>query len=1104
MLNPRDAARLLTPAEGVHGLAPLASVFGCQGEPLPLDLPSRRAIGAPGRSNVSVVSGPDERRLLLAALPAGSDLRQAVAALADGVSRTSPHLHWAVAATARDNSNLILAACAPSQTRGRVAALSVNRGRITDSDIQAVRLLFDASATSGILAHSRWMEILGREGIGRRFFLALAESVNRMATEASTAPHTTFAERKEAALLGVSRVLFLAFLEAKGWLDGDHDFLQRHFARVSETGSPLHRGLLRPLLFGTLNTKYARRAAAARAFGRVPFLNGGLFTPTPLERRTRVEFSDESLAALFGNLLARWRFTAHEDTATWTDAAVDPEMLGRAFESLMAEGERRRGGAFYTPHRLVRRVTREALAESLASADGDGSRTSACLLRLLDGEVLHDETASQVLRKRARSIRVLDPACGSGAFLVHVLETLASLHGSLGDTRSVSARRRDVLVRQLVGVDMNPVAVWLCQLRLWLSVAVEDNAADPSRVLPLPNLDRHILVGDALNSDASPHGSRPLAVTAHTNIHRVRERYARATGTRKRTLAGALTRAERARAIALHSEALETVAYRRRDLLTTLRSRDLFGERAESSRQARATLARLKQLTRELKQRRQRLLDGGALPFSFDIHCAADSGSAAFDIVLGNPPWVRVHEMPPTVRERLRSRYSVLRGSGWQHGAKAAGVSGGFGAQPEMSAAFVERALELAGADGTVALLVPAKLWRTLSGAALRMHIAREARVVAVEDWSDAPPLFDAVVYPSLLVASRRRDSADELSAQPSVRVTVHETPRMCDGENGAHGNGSASNPGSEQTWSVAPNELPFDRDDPGSPWLLLPPDVRAAFDALRAHGTPLAQSEYVSRPMLGVKTGCNAAFLVKREAGDSPFAKLIEVTAGDRLGGVEPTLLRPAARGEDVRQWTLAGQRPHLVWTHDSAGAPLHALPQGAASWLRPHRARLAARTDARAATRWWSLFRLPAAAFDRPRVVWADIDRRPNAAFIPANDRTVPLNSCYVSIAATDADALALIALLNGPLAAAWLAALAEPARGGYRRFMGWTLSLLPLPFGWREARTHLASISAAALGGVVPSDAELLQAACAAYGVSEESMRPLLRWWARVDSA
>src|SRR6185436_1128241 len=96
-----------------------------------------------------------------------------------------------------------------------------------------------------------------------------------------------------------------------------------------------HRRVLLPLFFGTLNTPPAKRASVARRFGRVPFLNGGLFSRSPVEaRHTVLTFTDTDLGELFAELLDRYRFTAREDSATWSEAAIDPEMLGKAFESL--------------------------------------------------------------------------------------------------------------------------------------------------------------------------------------------------------------------------------------------------------------------------------------------------------------------------------------------------------------------------------------------------------------------------------------------------------------------------------------------------------------------------------------------------------------------------------------------------------------------------------------------------------------------------------------------------------------------------------------------------------------------------------------------------
>jgi hypothetical protein len=100
------------------------------------------------------------------------------------------------------------------------------------------------------------------------------------------------------------------------------------------------------------------------------------------------------------------------------------------------------------------------------------------------------------------------------------------------------------------------------------------------------------------------------------------------------------------------------------------------------------------------------------------------------------------------------------------------------------------------------------------------------------------------------------------------------------------------------------------------------------------------------------------------------------------------------------------------------------------------------------------------------------------------------------------TLADAHALTALLKGPLSSAWLNVLAEPARGGYRRYLGWTMSLLPIPNDWQRACVHLAPLGESAAAGDIPSEAELLRAAVDAYGVSVKDVEALLSWTKSCD--
>jgi len=122
----------------------------------------------------------------------------------------------------------------------------------------------------------------------------------------------------------------------------------------------------------------------------------------------------------------------------------------------------------------------------------------------------------------------------------------------------------------------------------------------------------------------------------------------------------------------------------------------------------------------------------------------------------------------------------------------------------------------------------------------------------------------------------------------------------------------------------------------------------------------------------------------------------------------------------------------------------------------------------------------------------------RAPRASVIAAGDDTVALNSCYVVRCRVHAEALAFAALLNGPVAAAWLGALAEPARGNYRRYLGWTMSLFPIPIDWRAACDILAPIGEAGISAARPPSArDLMTAAIQAYGLSERAVSPLVAW-------
>ena len=1038
VLTTRDAAALLARLGAGAPLSILLPALGFA-DPLRLSRREHRRLGLPGTPTEVRLAARGSLRALVCEWDDAPVARDALLRAARQLAREGSTSQWVVLARWRAARAVTIGAPAIGDA-GPTAALHLDLAQLRASDAETVAALAADLRGPEVALHLRWREALGRDGLGARFYRDLVRTVDQLAVTAEG--RASLPDRRAVAVLTTSRLLFLAFLEAKGWLDGDRAFLRRQMERVATTAFPLHRRLLRPLWFGTLNTPVVKRDPWARAFGRVPFLNGGLFTRTPLEVRCRaLHLTDDAIAAVIVDLLGQYRLTARETSAVVSEAAVDPEMLGRAFESLMGEGTRRTRGAFYTPHGVIARVLGAALEPP--------------------------------------PLRLLDPACGSGAFLVAALEALAARAVQAGDARPLAQIRREILTQRIFGVDIDPMAVWLCQLRLWLSVVVEDERADPMRLPPLPNLDRNIREGDALAGEivasdpgagaADDGGGRsPDDATA-----RLRLRYTRATGVRKRTLARALDRAERRTAIAAVDQRIATLTSERRDWLLAARSPDLFRARRGVDGATRKRLVVLRDALRAARSERRRLTDGGALPFSFPSHFA-EAMAVGFDCVVGNPPWVRPHAVPPEERERLRARFQVMRAGAWEAGATLAGAGRGFGSQVDLAALFVERSVRLVRPGGTIALLLPTKLWGSLAGGGVRDLLARDAPPVVLEHWEDDRAGFDAAVYPSALIARRGTTGTE------AVSITIH---------------GGAS----PRRWTIPRTRLALDASV-GAPWLLIPPEVRTAFDHLSAAGIPLADSP-LGRPTLGVKTGCNEAFLVT-PMGLAADRLRIAVCGDGRQGAIEPECLRPVLRGESLAPFRLPAdvREEAIVWTHEAHGPVRASLPPGTQGWLGHWRTTLERRADHTHGP-WWSLFRTEGARTDRPRVVWADIGRRPRALVLPARDPRVPLNSCYVVACRSVTDAHALCAVLNAPVIVRWLSVLAEPARGGYRRFLGWTCARVPIPRDWSAVRETLAALGRAGASGTVRPDAsweDALDAALAeAFGVSLDSLTPLRHW-------
>ena len=232
--------------------------------------------------------------------------------------------------------------------------------------------------------------------------------------------------------------------------------------------------------------------------GGVPFLNGGLFEETDLDKHTGVTVPDDVIEAILGGLFDRFNFTVMESTPFDVEVAVDPEMLGKVFEELVTG--RHDSGAYYTPRPVVAFMCREALKGYLEGQDT--GVTPEAIARFVDQRDTSGISSVASARKVAEAldeVTVVDPACGSGAYLLGMMQELVEMQTALFnvgvDPKGLYELKLHIIERNLYGVDIDDFAVNIAMLRLWLSLAIEYEGERPE---PLPNLDFKVLCGDSL------------------------------------------------------------------------------------------------------------------------------------------------------------------------------------------------------------------------------------------------------------------------------------------------------------------------------------------------------------------------------------------------------------------------------------------------------------------------------------------------------------------------------------------------------------------------------------------------------------------------------
>ena len=356
-----------------------------------------------------------------------------------------------------------------------------------------------------------------------------------------------------------NRIMFIAFVQKKGWLkfQGDTDYLQalwHDHQRDTIRGRNFYVDRLKALFFYGLNGGAAETDVAninrggqlRNVYGEVPYLNGGLFEEDDDDRNRKIVVPDSAIAQIIDEpkgLFSRFNFTVNESTPLDIEVAVDPEMLGKIFEELVTG--RHETGSYYTPKPIVSFMCREALKGYLESAVPN--QNPKAIEAFVDDHHPEDLRNAEAVLEALRKVKVCDPACGSGAYLLGMLHELFDLRECLFATRkldSVGAHQRklEIIQNNLYGVDLDAFAVNIARLRLWLSLVVEYSGQKPP---PLPNLDYKIEIGDTVCSP-SPQGIQlGLRASAVDRFLQFKSQYMTAHGSDKFTLRDEIDRCRR-------------------------------------------------------------------------------------------------------------------------------------------------------------------------------------------------------------------------------------------------------------------------------------------------------------------------------------------------------------------------------------------------------------------------------------------------------------------------------------------------------------------------------------------------------------------------------
>jgi len=758
--------------------------------------------------------------------------------------------------------------------------------------------------------------------------------------------------KKEFAVRLIGRLLFCWFLKKKKSDDGVPLIPSAILSyNAIAMYSNYYHSLLEPLFFQVLNTPVGKRdnRVSHDLWNKIPFLNGGLFEPHQHDfyeidilgtskHLNTLKVPDEWFAEVF-RIFEEYNFTIDESSTIDIEISVDPEMLGRIFENLLAEinpqtGEtaRKSTGSYYTPRPIVEYMVDESLKQYLltqVSASKDvipvktgiqsDEKLDSCLRRNDDNEIetkiskllsygdyeidLTESEKDSIIDALDRA-KIIDPACGSGAFPMGILHKMLlilqkidpeskqwlskklaridneilrkELEKKLKTENWDYVHKLGIIQNSIYGVDIQAIAVEISKLRFFLSLIVDEKIDDdkPNRgVVPLPNLEFKFVAANSLIG--LPKADAGLA-ESHTDIERLKElrdAYFTSYGDEKRKVEKRFSETQkRMFEHALNWQATSSQTYK-------LSEWNPFSDEASSWFDPEWMFG----------IKNPSPLAGESNPITPSPLTGEGKGEGGFDIVIANPPYVR--------QEDIKDQKPILQKQGYEV----------YNSTSDIYTYFYEKAHQVLGNQGVFCFITSNKFMRAKYGEKLRKFLQEKTLLKQIIDFG-GHKVFESATVDTCIVIFEKQYPTEDKTNPPFSKGGLggfSNEVRLVNISDDYQNSYDLAVYITEKGFCIPQSKL--------SPqhWTLADDRVLRLKEKIEKIGTPLI--DWDVRICFGIKTGFNNAFIIDTETQE-------------RLCKEDPKsaeVLKPILRGRDISRYSYKWAGLWLIkiesgWTNE------------------------------------------------------------------------------------------------------------------------------------------------------------------------------------------